>query len=100
MLNVNTKTISINVIINNQNEEPIKKSFMLEIDDSLTTTDLIRLSIERFNEILQEEKQIVSLDGDMRHYSLRPSKKNGSPKLDFPGNVLNLLKFMLSICFI
>jgi len=86
MLNVHSKTIKVNIVINNnENEEPVKKSYMLELDESLTTTDLIKLTIKRFNEVFQEEKYNIILDMDMRHYSLRPSKKNGTAKLDFPG---------------
>ncbi len=92
MLNVNQKNISVNIMINNANEDPIKKSFIIVIDEYLIAKDLIKISIEKFNQILHEEQQNIFLDSDLRHYSLRQSKKNGQPKMDFPGKINNFHK--------
>ena len=83
--NVNIKTITINIFLNNPNDEINKKTILVEIDDIITANELIKLSIIKFNEDLQDENKSISFDLDLRHYSLRVSKKNGQPNLDYPG---------------
>jgi len=85
MFNVNHKTITVNILIRNSTENSYKKSFIIDIDETVTTSILIKISIKKFNELFVEEQQNIYFDSDLRHYSLRPSKKDGSPKMDFPG---------------
>lgn len=86
MINVNSNRIAINIFIEAYNDISIKKTILLEIDETIQAIELIRQAIKQFNETFIEENQSIALDSDLRHYSLRLAKKNGNPNMDFPGN--------------
>jgi hypothetical protein len=60
------------------------KSLSLQVNDKTRIYDLIKLSLEIFNETFSKENLNFRLDPDYRLYSVKPSKKSGKPDKDLP----------------
>lgn len=78
--------VKVNVIIkkpSNQVNDEIK-SLSLEVNEKTRIYDLIKMSLEIFNETFSKENLNYRLDPDYRLYSVKPSKKSGKPDKDLP----------------
>ena len=78
--------VKVNVIIkkpSNQVNDEIK-SLSLEVNEKTRIYDLIKMSLEIFNETFIKENLNYRLDPDYRLYSVKPSKKSGKPDKDLP----------------
>ncbi len=78
--------VKVNVIIKKPsykvNDEI--KSLSLEVNEKTRIYDLIKMSLEIFNETFSKENLKYRLDPDYRLYSVKPSKKSGKPDKDLP----------------
>lgn len=81
--------VKVNVIIkkpSNQVNDEIK-SLSLEVNEKTRIYDLIKMSLEIFNETFSKENLNYRLDPDYRLYSVKPSKKSGKPDKDLPSKI-------------
>jgi hypothetical protein len=74
--------IKINVQINYQVD--IIKSINLHITNKNTILDILKISIDIFNELFYKENIPYKFNIDYRKYSLKPSKKSGRADEDLP----------------
>jgi hypothetical protein len=56
----------------------------IEIQENSTINDLIRISLNAINTYLENIKSNKRLKYNIDNYQIKPSKKNGQPKLDLP----------------
>jgi hypothetical protein len=56
----------------------------IEVDENVHINELIKLSIDKFNAIFDEEKSDYRLSPEYSCYNIKPSKKNGHAKMDYP----------------
>jgi len=71
--------------LENQNE--IKEnlySVNLRVSDSLLIRELLILAVDKFNQLFEDNNINFRLKRNFENFELRPSKKNGMPKLDLP----------------
>ena len=50
--------------------------------------DIIKQSIDIFNDILYKDNIPIKLNVDNRNYRIKPGKKNGKPNYDLPSNII------------
>lgn len=68
--------------------KPSLTSVILEIPVYFRVCDVILLSLEKLNDALTLSGQNLRLSNvATENYELKPSKKNGQPKLDLPGKL-------------
>ena len=79
--------IKVNLLIGD-----IKKNINLKITDSDTIKDILKRSINLFNDILKKEKIHLQLNKDYNKFYLKPSKKSGKPDNDLPSNILSYIR--------
>lgn len=87
--------VKVNVIImkrSTQVNDEIK-SLCLEVNEKTRIYDLIKMSLENFNETFSKENLNYRLDPDYRLYSVKPSKKSGKPDKDLPSKFFLEIKF-------
>jgi hypothetical protein len=60
------------------------KSLLLEVDEGTFISDLIKLAIDKFNLFFDKENLYMRLKPLYKLYNLKPSKKNGMAKSDYP----------------
>ena len=78
--------VKVNVIImktSTQLHDEIK-SLNIQVNEKTRVYDLIKMSLEIFNETFSKENLNYRLDPDYRLYSVKPSKKSGKPDKDLP----------------
>ncbi len=80
--------VKVNIIVAKEKENiPYQiKSINLQINDKNRVYDLIKMSVDNFNDGLTKENSFYRLDPDYRVYNLKPSKKSGKPDSDLPSN--------------
>lgn len=88
-LNIKVSLYIKDVIADNQkktknSDEPTIHSILLTVDNSIYGSDVIKNSIEQFNQLLKDEKLSYRLSELSKKYKLKPSKKNGKPNSDYP----------------
>ncbi len=76
--------MKITIITRIDNKNDILSSFSTEIPRNTSIKNLIDLSIDKFNEYFREKGMTMILIKNLKNYELRPSKKNGQPKMDLP----------------
>jgi hypothetical protein len=84
---LNETIIKINLLIDSRS---IKRSINLKIGNCDTIKDILKQSIDLFNDIFYREKVPLLLNKDYRIFYLKPSKKNGKPDMDLPSKLNNL----------
>ncbi len=57
---------------------------LLNLSENIKISDLIKIAVNKINTILYNEKLNYQLSDRSDNYDLKPSKKNGDPKLDLP----------------
>jgi hypothetical protein len=67
------------------------RSINLEVSDKLIVSELIKLSIDKLNSIFEDEQLTFRLSPEYVSYNLKPSKKNGFAKMDYPCNFYLIL---------
>lgn len=75
--------LKVYCILNINNKEFLH-SIDFQIPENIKISELIRLSVDKFNENFINENKNISFKNIYSHYELRPSKKNGHPKMDLP----------------
>ncbi len=65
------------------------KSLNLKLDEEMTIKDVIKKSVENFNENLKKHNEMYSIKTDYTTYSLKQSRKNGKAKTDIPSKFLH-----------
>jgi hypothetical protein len=60
------------------------KSLTLEVQESTKISDLIKMSVNIFNENFSQENSIFRLKNNYKDYSLKQSKKSGKANTDLP----------------
>ena len=70
----------------NKNQEEILYSINIQINNDLLIEDLIKTSIEKFNEKLKSEKSNFLLSLNYENYKIKPAKKSGKANQDLPCN--------------
>lgn len=76
--------VKISIITKIDKDSNILSSFSSEIPGDTRIKKLIELSIDKFNEYFREKGMNILLINNLKNYELRPSKKNGQPKMDLP----------------
>ena len=66
------------------------KYINIEIPSFFKISDLIRQSVDLFNNLFLDEKSKYRLSQQYSHFFLKPSKKTGKPNLDMP-SILKLI---------
>ena len=69
------------------------KSINVEIPGFYKISDLIRQSVDLFNNLFVEEKSVFRLSQQYSHFSLKPSKRTGKPNLDMPSKKINFNRY-------
>ena len=71
---------------NQKTEKPVEKIHyvMLTIDSSFYSSNIVKSSLDLFNNIFEEGKDDYRLSLNYENYKLKPSKKNGKPNMDYP----------------
>jgi len=59
-------------------------SFSMSIKGITTIGKLIEISIDKFNEYFRIKRMNIMILNNPKNMELRPSKKNGQPKMDLP----------------
>lgn len=77
--------IRINALIKMKKEE-ILKTIVVKITNKITIRDLLKESVDMFNNLFYKENVPYEFKNELKLYSLKPSKKNGKPQNDFPSN--------------
>ena len=80
------KIIKVNLFIE-KNKNEIKEnlySVNLRVSDSLLIRELLILAVDKFNQLFEDNNINFRLKRNFENFELRPSKKNGMPKLDLP----------------
>lgn len=80
--------MKINILLNYKGNEEIK-DIKMEIPSFYKISDLVRQSVDLFNNLFVEEKSVFRLAQNYNNFILKPSKKTGKPDMDMP-----------SMCFI
>jgi hypothetical protein len=62
------------------------KSISLRITNKNTIMDLLKYSLDIFNDLFYREGLGVQFRADYKKYLIKPSKKSGKPDNDLPGN--------------
>lgn len=83
--------IKINLIIKNKLNKSSnfhEELFFLNLkaNEKTKISEIILKSVDSFNEKFKNENFIYLLNHNYSNYQMRPSKKNGNPKSDIPGN--------------
>jgi hypothetical protein len=60
----------------------------MHISNKDTVLDIIKKSIDIFNDILYKDNLPIKLNVDYRNYRIKPGKKNGKPNNDLPSNII------------
>lgn len=93
--------VKVNILIRSikENKYNISKSpddiiitIDLLVEDNLAIADLIKISLENFNQKFKQEnlKFLLNNSNDYKSYNLKASKKSGYPNSDIPGNQIHL----------
>jgi hypothetical protein len=69
-------------MINHQGE--ILRSINLRITNKNTILDILKSSLDIFNDLLYKEQIPLRFSIDYKKYTLKPSKKNGKANTDLP----------------
>lgn len=67
-----------------EQENSTIKSIMMSIDSSIYPQNVLKHSIDEFNKIFEAEKLRFLFSPNSTQYKLKPSKKDGKPKNDYP----------------
>jgi len=84
--------IKVNILVHYKENEEIK-SINVEIPGFYKISDLIRQSVDLFNNLFVEEKSVFRLSQQYSHFSLKPSKRTGKPNLDMPSKKINFNRY-------
>lgn len=89
--------VKINLVIEHKNNHKhfVKEDYFylnLVITDRIAISELIRLSVDGFNEKFRSENYKYLLENNYQNFHLKPSKKNGYPKTDIPGKFFLYVK--------
>ncbi len=77
--------MKINIITKFDKEKTVLSSFTIEIPGDRKIKNLIEISRDKFNEYFHEKgMKLMLVNKPKNNFELRPSKKNGQPKLDLP----------------
>ncbi len=60
------------------------KHLYLDLDSQIMPLSLIKISIDEFNNLFEREGENIRFSLNYKNYKLKPSKKNGRPKLYYP----------------
>ncbi len=75
-------TIGVSCVLK---KEPLTiKAIRLYIDGAIFPLEVIKTSIDEFNSKLETEKEMQRFSLNYQNYKLKPSKKDGRPKSDYP----------------
>ncbi len=78
--------ITINVTIIAENNITYIKSLRMTIHNDDIAEKVIKGAIQQYNNIFEKENLKIKFNKTIQLYNLKPSKKNGKPKDDLPGN--------------
>jgi hypothetical protein len=73
--------LKINIFAENE-----VKFINLDVDEKISISELLEISVDSFNKNFEREARPFRLSLDYLQYNLKPSKKNGMPKEDLPCN--------------
>jgi hypothetical protein len=79
--------VKVNIVIALNLLKPGEKEIMsinLQVDEKTTISDLIRMSVNIFNENFISQNSDYRIKPNYRMYNMKPSKKNGKPNTDLP----------------
>jgi len=79
-----TKSIKISTVITINNNEPLVKTVIVKIYGLLMPINLIKSCIDLFNRCFENDGESFRFSINIKNYKLKPSKKNGMPKSDYP----------------
>jgi len=82
-MSVKPININISTVIKSKNEELIKK-IVISINSVIKPLEIIKTSIDLFNIKFENERAGFRFSLNYNDYILKPSKKDGRPKLDYP----------------
>ncbi len=86
--------IVVNLVLKDENDNILLKKIFVPINENETASDIIKKSIFQFNRLFKYERiQVMFSTNEFEKFSLKPSKKNGLPNYDLPGNNSLLIKF-------
>jgi hypothetical protein len=77
--------IRINVSLTKSNKE-FHTHCDVRVSENIKIDDLIKIAVDKFNEDFRDQpgSDLIQFRRNFSNYELRPSKKNGLPKLDLP----------------
>lgn len=67
-------------------KKTVIKSILLKITNKITIEDLIKESVQMFNQLFAKDRIPYKLNENHTVYSIKPSKKSGKADLDLPSN--------------
>lgn len=76
--------IKVNILISINGESEEAKSISVRITDKVIMLELLKESIDMFNEYFYMNKIPLELNKFLKNYTIRPSKKSGKPDNDLP----------------
>ncbi len=74
--------VKVNIVATNE-----IKSVSLQVTEKTTIDDLIKLSVDIFNLNFEKENLLNRINTNYSIYSIKPSKKKGTPDLDLPSKI-------------
>jgi hypothetical protein len=81
--------VKMNLQFNYESEEELR-TVKIKITNLVTINDLLKESINSFNNLFYKDKIALKLNTDLKSYVIKPSKKNGKVDSDLPRkNFLN-----------
>jgi len=76
-------TIKISLMIKKDKQMEMF-SIPFKIDDKIMPKTIIIQAVDKFNKVFEIEKSKLRLSLNFANYKLKPSKKDGKPKMDWP----------------
>ena len=64
------------------------KSLTLQVTEKTTVSDLVKMSVDIFNETFERENSLLRMKTDYKIYKVKPSKKSGKPDNDLPSKFI------------
>jgi hypothetical protein len=74
------------------------KSLNLQVTEKTTIMDLIKMSVDIFNDNFVNENLKIRLKPHYRLYNMKPSKKSGKPDKDLPSK--NKILYFYIFCYV
>jgi hypothetical protein len=78
------ENINIKVNFNLEQNPNFRTSILLSVSENFKISGIIKIAVDKLNTILYNEKMNYRLVENYDKYEIKPSKKNGEPKLDLP----------------